>query len=82
LQLRIRSLESDRLLKNIHLGIKSLIYACLTGFMLLSASVLLSTIYAKLAIVGFGLAGLFSLFLIQSLIKLAIQEKIDQMINK
>ena len=82
LQVRIRSLESDRLLKNIHLGIKSLIYACLTGFTLLSATLLLSTIYFKFAIAGFGLAGLFSLFLIRSLIKLAIQEKIDNMISK
>lgn len=82
LQVRIRSLESDRLLKNIHLGIKSLIYACLTGFTLLSASILLSTIYFKFAIAGFGLAGLFSLLLIRSLIKLAIQEKIDNMISK
>jgi predicted unusual protein kinase regulating ubiquinone biosynthesis (AarF/ABC1/UbiB family) len=82
LQVRIRSLESDRLLKNIHLAIKSLIYACLTGFTLLSASILLSTIYFKFAIAGFGLAGLFSLLLIRSLIKLAIQEKIDNMISK
>ena len=82
LQVRIRSLESDRLLKNIHLGIKSLIYACLTGFTLLSASVLVSTVYSKFAIIGFGLAGLFSLFLIRSLIKLAIQEKIDNIITK
>ncbi len=79
LQVRIRSLESDRLLKKIHLGIKSLIYTCLTGFLLLSASLLLSTIYFKFAIAGFGLAGLFSLFLIKSLIKLAIQEKIDNL---
>ncbi len=82
LQVRIRSLESDRLLKNIHLAIKSLIYACLTGFTLLSATILLSTIYFKFAIAGFGLAGLFSLLLIRSLIKLAIQEKIDNMISK
>ena len=82
LQVRTRSLESDRLLKNIHLAIKSLIYACLTGFTLLSATILLSTIYFKFAIAGFGLAGLFSLFLMRSLIKLAIQEKIDNMISK
>jgi predicted unusual protein kinase regulating ubiquinone biosynthesis (AarF/ABC1/UbiB family) len=82
LKVRIRSLESDRLLKNIHLAIKSLIYACLTGFTLLSATILLSTIYFKFAIAGFGLAGLFSLLLIRSLIKLAIQEKIDNMISK
>lgn len=82
LQLRIRSLESDRLLKNIHLGIKSLIYACLTGFMLLSASILLTTIYYKFAMIGFGFAGLFSLFLLRSLIKLAIQERVNNIVTK
>ena len=82
LQFRIRSMESDRLLKRIHLAIKSLIYACLTGFTLLSASVLVSTIYAKWAVMGFGLAGLFSLFLLRSLIQLALQERVDNMINK
>ena len=82
LQFPTRSPEGDRLLKRIHLALKSLIFACLTGFTLLSASVLLSTVYAKAAIVGFGLAGLFSLFLVRSLIKLAIQERLDKLASK
>lgn len=82
IQFPTRSPEGDRLLKKIHLALKSLIFACLTGFTLLSASVLLSTVYAKMAIIGFGLAGLFSLFLVRSLIKLAIQERIDRLVSK
>ncbi|BFM39155.1 hypothetical protein OLK001_10810 [Synechocystis sp. LKSZ1] len=78
LQFRTRSPEGDRLLKRIHLALKSLIYACLTGFTLLSAAVLLPTMYHQLALVGFGLAGLFSLFLLRSLIQLAIQERLDR----
>ncbi len=82
LQLRVRSLENERTLKRIYLAIKSLIYACLTGFSLLSASILLSTPLIKFAIVGFGSAGLFSLFLLRSLIALIMQEKLDKMAEK
>jgi predicted unusual protein kinase regulating ubiquinone biosynthesis (AarF/ABC1/UbiB family) len=78
LQFRTRSLEGDRLLKRIHLALKSLIYTCLTGFTLLSAAVLLPTAYYQFALVGFGLAGLFSLLLLRSLGKLAIQERFER----
>ncbi|MDJ0599658.1 MAG: AarF/ABC1/UbiB kinase family protein [Crocosphaera sp.] len=82
LQFRIRSLESERALKRINLGIKSLIYACLTGFVLLSASILMTTIYIKLAIICFGFAGLFSLFLFKSLFSLMLQERVDKLLEK
>ncbi len=82
LQFRIRSLESERALKRINLGIKSLIYACLTGFVLLSASILMTTIYIKFALICFGFAGLFSLFLFKSLISLIFQEKVDSLLEK
>lgn len=82
IQFRIRSLESERTLKRINLGIKSLIYACLTGFVLLSAAILMTTVYLKLAVVGFGLAGLFSLFLVKSLVALMVQEKLDRLLDK
>ncbi|MEA5510308.1 AarF/ABC1/UbiB kinase family protein [Crocosphaera sp. UHCC 0190] len=82
LQFRIRSLESERILKRINLGIKSLIYTCLTGFLLLSASILMTTIYLKLSLVCFGFAGLFCLLLFKSLFTLMIQEKIDKLIEK
>jgi predicted unusual protein kinase regulating ubiquinone biosynthesis (AarF/ABC1/UbiB family) len=82
LQVRIRSLESERALKRINLGIKTLIYACLTGLILLSASILLTTIYSKLALVCFGFSGLFALFLFKSLISLILQEKVDKLLEK
>jgi predicted unusual protein kinase regulating ubiquinone biosynthesis (AarF/ABC1/UbiB family) len=82
LQLRVRSLENERTIKRIYLAIKSLIYACLTGLTLLSATVLLSTIYSKFAVIAFGGAGLFSLFLVRSLIVLAWQEKLDKLADK
>ncbi len=82
LQFRIRSLESERTLKLIHIGIKCLIYACLTGFTLLSASLLVTTIYIKFAFISFGLSGLFSLFFLRSVIALMAQEKINNLIDK
>lgn len=82
LQLRVRSLESERTLHRIQMAIKSLIYACLTGFTLLSGSVLLSTIYVKFAVIAFGLSGLWCLFLLRSLIALMIQEKMDKFVDR
>jgi predicted unusual protein kinase regulating ubiquinone biosynthesis (AarF/ABC1/UbiB family) len=82
LQLRTRSLESERTLKRIYMAVKSLIYACLTGLTLLSATILLTTVYSKFAIVAFGGAGFFCLFLLRSLIALYFQEKFDRMADK
>jgi predicted unusual protein kinase regulating ubiquinone biosynthesis (AarF/ABC1/UbiB family) len=82
LQVRVRSLENERTIKRIYLAIKSLIYACLTGLTLLSATILLSTTYSKFAVIAFGGAGLFSLFLLRSLITLAWQEKLDRLADK
>lgn len=77
LQVYARSPENERILKRIHQSIKCLIYACMTGFNLLSAVILLSTTYPKLAIIFFGLSGLCCLLLLRSLILLAIQERRD-----
>jgi predicted unusual protein kinase regulating ubiquinone biosynthesis (AarF/ABC1/UbiB family) len=76
LQFRVSSLENERILRRIHQAIKSLIFACLTGFTLLTAAVFLSSAYPQLAIISFSLSGLCCLFLLRSLIRLAIQEKL------
>ena len=82
LQLRVRSLESERTLKRIHLALKSLIYACLTGFMLLAGIMLLATDYSRWAIAAFSLSGLGSLFFGRSFIKLSIQERMDKLARR
>ncbi|NEP57987.1 MAG: AarF/ABC1/UbiB kinase family protein [Symploca sp. SIO2G7] len=82
LQLRVRSLESELVLQRINLGIKSLIYACLTGFTLLSGTVLLLSPYSGWAVAAFGLSGLWVLFLLRSLMNLAVKEKIDKLVGK
>jgi predicted unusual protein kinase regulating ubiquinone biosynthesis (AarF/ABC1/UbiB family) len=78
LQVRVRSLESERTAKNIYLALKTLIYACLTGFSLLGAILLVSTVYSHLAVILFSLTGLFTLFLLRSLINLIINEKMSK----
>lgn len=82
LNFRVRSLESERILKRIYLGIKCLIYACLTGFSVLAGINLLLTPYSRFHIIAFGLAGLFSLFLLKSLISLGWRERLDRLIEK
>jgi predicted unusual protein kinase regulating ubiquinone biosynthesis (AarF/ABC1/UbiB family) len=78
LQIRIRSLESERTLKFIFKAVKTLIYTCLTGFSLLGAILLLNTVYYKWATLLFALTGLFSFCLLRSLVVLIIQEKLYQ----
>jgi predicted unusual protein kinase regulating ubiquinone biosynthesis (AarF/ABC1/UbiB family) len=79
LQIRVRNIESDRALKRIHLALKTLIYACLTGFILLAGTVLLVGGYRREAIAAFGLSGFGSLFLVHSLLDLFIKEKLDKL---
>jgi predicted unusual protein kinase regulating ubiquinone biosynthesis (AarF/ABC1/UbiB family) len=76
LQIRIRSLENERITKSIYLAIKALIYACLTGFSLLNGILLVSTIYHSWAVILFGLTGLFTFLLLRSLITLTVSEKL------
>lgn len=82
LQFRSKSEASDRILKRIHLAIKSLIYACLTGFTLLSGAVLLLGQYRAFAPIAFALSGLCLLFLVRSLFNLTFREKLDKLAEK
>lgn len=82
LQIRVRSLETDRALKSIHLALKSLIYACMTGFTLLSATVLLVGGLKSWAIAVFVVAGVAAFALVRSLIDLALRERFDRMAGR
>ncbi|MGY6530222.1 MAG: ABC1 kinase family protein [Cyanobacterium sp.] len=75
LQLRVRSLENERMFKNIYLALKTILYGSLMGFSLLNAILLISTIYSQWAVFLFGLTGLFALFFLRSIITLTLQEK-------
>jgi predicted unusual protein kinase regulating ubiquinone biosynthesis (AarF/ABC1/UbiB family) len=85
LKVLVRSVESDRTLKRINLGVKCLIYACMSGFTLLSGAILLvgaSGTYAGWAIAAFILSGLSFIGLMRSLMQLSIREKLDRLTEK
>jgi predicted unusual protein kinase regulating ubiquinone biosynthesis (AarF/ABC1/UbiB family) len=79
LMIQVKSSESDRTLKRINIGVKALIYACLTGFLLLAGAILLvaNITYQGWAIAIFMGAGFSSFALIRALVQLSIREKID-----
>ncbi|HLO48549.1 MAG TPA: AarF/ABC1/UbiB kinase family protein, partial [Kamptonema sp.] len=82
LQLRVRSIESDRIFKRIYLAIKSLVYACLTGFTLLAGAILFVEGFKGVAVAAFTLSALALLFLVRSLVSLAMREKLDSIAEK
>lgn len=82
LQVRVRTLESDRALKRINLAVKTLIYACLAGFTLLSGTVLLVGSYPNWAIAAFAFSAFWFFLFLRSSIKLAVRERLDQLVEK
>ncbi len=82
LQIKVRATESERSLKQIQLGIKSLIYTCLSGFSLLSGSVLLVGQLKGVAIALFCFAIFWFIFLLRSLTSMAMSEKMYKMAQK
>ncbi|WP_017305141.1 ABC1 kinase family protein [Spirulina subsalsa] len=82
LQFRVRTEASDRILKRIYLAIKSLIYACMTGFSLLCGTLLLLGNYPNWAIVLFSLASFCFFLLLRSLSRLAVRERLDKLVEK
>ncbi len=82
LMIQVKSTESDRTLKRINIAVKALIYACLTGFLIVAGAVLLvatNGLYGGWAIASFVCAGFTSLSLIRALVQLSIREKIDNL---
>ncbi len=82
LEIRMQSFETERAIKHINLALRSLIYACLTGFSLLSGVVLLVGAFKVWAFVAFGLTGLGVLFLLRSLIDLAVHGRFDRLTGR
>ena len=82
LQVKVRATESERSLKQIQLGIKSLIYTCLSGFSLLSGSVLLVGQLKGVAIALFCFATFWFVLLLRSLMSMAARERMYKMAQK
>ncbi len=82
LMIQVKSSESDRTLKRINIAVKTLIYACFTGFLILAGAVLLvgtTGAYTGWAIAAFVAASLSGMSLMRGLIQLSIREKIDNL---
>lgn len=82
LQIKVKATESERSLKQIQLGIKSLIYTCLSGFCLLSGSVLLVGQLKGVAIALFCFSGFWFVLLMRSLMSMAVKEKMYRLAQK
>jgi predicted unusual protein kinase regulating ubiquinone biosynthesis (AarF/ABC1/UbiB family) len=82
LEFRVRSLENERTLKKIYIALKGLMYTGLTGLSIFTAFALLPTVYSKYAVIPFGLAGLFSLFVLRSLVVLMVRDRMDRVVEK
>ena len=82
LELRVRSVASERALRRIYLGIKCLIYACITGFTMLSGAVLLLTQKLSLAIALLALSAFWLILFLRSLVRLLITERLDSLVQK
>ncbi len=79
LKFRVRSIESDRALRRVNLALKTLIHGCWTGFIILSATVLIVGNYKTLAMAAFMIAGLGVFLFLRSLMNLSIRERLDRM---
>ena len=82
IQLRVKNIESERVLRRIYLAIKTLIYACLTGFSVLTGLILMIANYHNWAIAIFCVCSFCLYLLVKSLMKLAVIEKIEKMAKK
>ncbi len=84
IQLRVRTVESDRLLKRLNLAVKSLVYCCFSGFSILAGCILLvsGVNYFMGAIACFSVGSLTGILLLQTLFQLSVKERLDRMAEK
>ncbi len=79
LQLRVKSLESDRTLKRINMALKAVIYACLSGFTLLTGAVLLMGSYAGWAFIPFTISSISFFIFFWHMFNLGVKERLDKL---
>jgi predicted unusual protein kinase regulating ubiquinone biosynthesis (AarF/ABC1/UbiB family) len=87
LQVQVKSLESDRTLRRLDLGMKVLIYACLMGFSLVVAAILLVGSFAYASLTGWAIATLMISALtffgfLNALFTWTLRQKLDQLAQK
>jgi predicted unusual protein kinase regulating ubiquinone biosynthesis (AarF/ABC1/UbiB family) len=79
LEIRVKSLESDRTLKTLQLATKALIYTCLTGFAALCGSILLVGTYTGGAVFAFLVASVMGLQLTKIMFQILVRERLEQL---
>jgi predicted unusual protein kinase regulating ubiquinone biosynthesis (AarF/ABC1/UbiB family) len=79
LEIRVQALDTERAIKTLHLLVRSLMYACISGFAALVGAVLLVAHHSGMAVLAFVVSGVIGLFLLKSLVKLTIRERLDRM---
>jgi predicted unusual protein kinase regulating ubiquinone biosynthesis (AarF/ABC1/UbiB family) len=79
LEIRVQALDTERAIKTLHLLVRSLMYACISGFAALIGAVLLVAHHSGMAVLAFVVSGVIGLFLLKSLVKLTIRERLDRM---
>jgi predicted unusual protein kinase regulating ubiquinone biosynthesis (AarF/ABC1/UbiB family) len=78
LEIRVQALDTERSIRTLHLLVRSLMYACLTGFGALCGSVLLIGSFKGGAVLAFVFAGVMGVCLLKSMVKLKLREQIDR----
>jgi predicted unusual protein kinase regulating ubiquinone biosynthesis (AarF/ABC1/UbiB family) len=78
LEIRVQALDTERSIRTLHLLVRSLMYACLTGFGALCGSVLLIGSFKGGAVFAFVFAGVMAVCLLKSMVKLKLREQIDR----
>jgi predicted unusual protein kinase regulating ubiquinone biosynthesis (AarF/ABC1/UbiB family) len=79
LELKVKAFDTDRNLKLVQMGIKSLTYACMTGFAALCGTILLIGSYKGGAVFAFVIATVMMFQLGKSLVKLMLRERLDRL---
>jgi predicted unusual protein kinase regulating ubiquinone biosynthesis (AarF/ABC1/UbiB family) len=79
LELRVKAFDTDRNLKLVQMAIKSLIYACMTGFTALCGTILLVGGYQGGAVFAFVIATVMMFQLGKSLVRMLLRERVDQL---
>jgi predicted unusual protein kinase regulating ubiquinone biosynthesis (AarF/ABC1/UbiB family) len=82
LQLRSQATRHDRAVKTLNRVVKTLIYACTIGFSLLAGVMLSTGAYSGGTIAAFLMAAVSGVLLLQSLIRLFIQIRINRLVDQ
>jgi predicted unusual protein kinase regulating ubiquinone biosynthesis (AarF/ABC1/UbiB family) len=87
IQVQVKSIESDRTLRRLDLGMKVLIYACLMGFSLVAAAILLVGSFSHTSLTAWAIAALvISAFtflgFLNSLFIWTMRQKLDRLAQK